>query len=43
MAKKYKVYDSTGTLLRTYDSYIGAHGYRMTMGRPDWHIECVNT
>lgn len=37
--KKYRVYDTTGTWLRTFDSWKSAYTYCITMGRRDWRIE----
>lgn len=37
--KKYKVYDTTGAWLRTFDSWKAAYSFCLTMGRRDWQIK----
>lgn len=37
--KKYSVYDTTGTYLRTFDTYKAAYAFCATMGRFDWRIK----
>ena len=37
--KKYRVYDTTGAWLRTFDSWRCAYTYCLTMGRRDWQIK----
>lgn len=37
----YKVYDSTGAWLRTFDTYKEAQTFRISRGRYDWTIKPV--
>lgn len=37
--KKYRVYDTTGTWLRTFDSWKAAYSFCLAMGRRDWQIK----
>ena len=37
--KKYKVYDTTGAYLRTFDSWKAAYSFCLIMGRRDWRIQ----
>lgn len=39
MTRKYKVYDTTGTWLRTFSSYKEAHSFCLSRGRMDWQIK----
>lgn len=38
MNKKYRVYDTTGAYLRTYNSWKAAYTFCIAMGRLDWQI-----
>ena len=41
--KKYRVYDTTGAWLRTFDSWKSAYFFCLIMGRRDWQIkQCQN-
>lgn len=37
--RKYRVYDTTGAWLRTFDSWKAAYSFCLTMGRRDWQIK----
>ena len=37
--KKYRVYDTTGAWLRTFDSRKAAYSFCLAMGRGDWRIK----
>lgn len=37
----YRVYDSTGAWLRTFDSYVAAQTFCISRGRFDWPIKQV--
>ena len=37
--KKYRVYDSSGVWIRTFDSWKAAYEFCEIKGRPDWIIE----
>ena len=39
MTKKYKVYDTTGAWLRSFNSWKEAHTFCAIMGRFDWVIK----
>lgn len=39
MARKVKVYDTTGAWLRTFDSWKAAYSFCLAMGRRDWQIK----
>lgn len=39
MSRKYKVYDTTGTWLRSFDSWKAAYTFCIAMGRLDWIIK----
>lgn len=42
MAKiKYGVFDSTGVLLRTFNTFKMAMMYKINMGRHDWTIKQI--
>lgn len=38
MNKNYKVYDTTGAWLRTFNTYKQAYTFCLIMGRRDWRI-----
>lgn len=38
MARKVNVYDTTGALLRSFNSWKAAYTFCISMGRPDWSI-----
>nr|DAF71902.1 MAG TPA: hypothetical protein [Bacteriophage sp.] len=38
MNKKYRVYDTTGAVLRTFSSWTSAYTFCLIMGRRDWQI-----
>lgn len=41
MAKKYKVYDTTGVCIRIFDSYKEAYIFCMSRGRFNWSIKGI--
>lgn len=38
MSKKYRIYDTTGAWLRSFDSWKAAYTFCISMGRLDWTI-----
>lgn len=37
--KKYRIFDSTNTYIRTFDSWLAAYEYCIAKGRMDWQIK----
>lgn len=37
--KKYRVYDTTGAWLKTFNTYKDAYSFCLVMGRRDWQIK----
>lgn len=37
--KKYRVYDTQGAWLRTFNTYKEAYSFCLSRGRMDWHIQ----